>query len=145
MIRVEANVDCPAQAILYSKWKAITGALMQPEPGKSVHDPSRAHNFAGIVAELDSILGPFVQGALNGEQRQKNLEMILTRSANLAFLLFAQPGSFKFEFASRRGALVAFPALLQTIGDDGQVLSSPRGLSEGETAAVISAVRHEMA
>jgi hypothetical protein len=136
MTSFPANMGTLAQAVLYSKWKAITGALMQPEPGKAAHDPSRAHTFAGIIAELDSILGPFVQGALDGEQRQKNLDMILTRAANLAFLLFAQPGSFQFEFTGRRGGLVAFPALLQTIGDDGQILSPPRGLFEGETAAV---------
>lgn len=121
---------------MYSKWKSITGALMQPGSGKGAHDPSRAHVFASVTAELDSILGPFVQGPLDGEQRQKNLGMILTRSANLAFLFFAQPGSFEFDFTSRRDNLVAFPALLQTVGDNGHILSPPRVLFEGETTVI---------
>ena len=130
------NFAAAARAVLYSKWKTITGALLQQDYGKNAHDPNRAQVFANVVAELDSILAPFVQGDVNGDQRRKNLDMILTRSANLAFLLFSQPGSFQFEFASRRGGLVAFPALLQTVGDEGQILSPPRGLVEGETVAV---------
>ena len=121
---------------MYSKWKALTGALLQQGPGKNVLDPNRAQAFANIIAEIDSVLGPFVQGDLHGDQRRKNLDMILTRSANLAFLLFSQPGSFQFEFASRRGGLVAYPALLQTVGDEGQALSPPRDLFPAEIVAV---------
>ncbi|KAF2818510.1 hypothetical protein CC86DRAFT_433269 [Ophiobolus disseminans] len=124
------------QVNLYSKWKAITGALLQQGSGKSVHDPNRAQAFSGIIAELDSIVEPFIQGTVAGGQRQKNLDFILNRSTTLAFLLFSQPGSFQFEFASRHGGLMAFPALLQSVGDDGQVLSPPRGLSKGEVVAV---------
>jgi hypothetical protein len=60
--------------------------------------------------------------------------MILTRAANFAFLLFAQPGSFRFDFASRHGDLMVFPALVQTVDDQGQSLSPVRVLTEKEIA-----------
>lgn len=61
--------------------------------------------------------------------------MILTRTANFAFMLFSQPGSFYLDFSSGYGGLVAFPALVQTIGDQGQVLRPSRVLIEKEVAA----------
>lgn len=133
---IVADADFLAQATLYSKWKTITAALLQPNSGKGVHDPNRAQTFGTTIAELDSILGVFVQSDTDQQQRHKNLDMILTRSANFAFLLFSQPGSFQFEFASRRGGLVAFPALFQSAGDDGQALSPPRLMFEGESVAI---------
>lgn len=108
---------------------------MQRQFGKNAQDPNRAQICANIIAELDSILAPFVEEGANGGQRRNNLDMILTRSANFAFLLFSQPGSFQFDFASRHGGLVAFPALVQMIGDQGQVLSPPRVLMEKEVVA----------
>jgi hypothetical protein len=118
---------------MYSKWKVITGALLQHQV--SQQPPGLAQNLADIITKLDTILAPFVTGDVNGSQRRKNLEMILTRSANLAFLLFTQPGSFRFDFISQRGTLVVFPALVQTVDDRGHILSRPRILVDKEVAA----------
>ncbi|RYN16938.1 hypothetical protein AA0113_g11301 [Alternaria arborescens] len=122
-----------AQSAMYSKWKTVTGTLLHERISQNKQDSDRKQKFAIAVADLDSIVAPFVQSGLEA-QRSKNLDMILTRSANLAFLLFSQPGSFKFEFLSEHGGLVVFPGLVQTIGDQGQVLGPPRVLLEKEIA-----------
>ncbi|KAF1851561.1 uncharacterized protein K460DRAFT_391810 [Cucurbitaria berberidis CBS 394.84] len=123
------------QSTLYSKWKTITGVLLHQRFGKNTPGPDRAQNFENIIAELDSVLAPFVEASLDSVQRHKNLNMILTRTANFAFLLFSQPGSFHFDFSSGYGGLIAFPALVQTISDKGQVLRPHRVLVEKEVAA----------
>ncbi|RYN48904.1 hypothetical protein AA0118_g11629 [Alternaria tenuissima] len=122
-----------AQSAMYSKWKTVTGTLLHERISQNKQDSDRKQKFAIAVADLDSIVAPFVQSGLEA-QRSKNLDMILTRSANFAFLLFSQPGSFKFEFLSEHGGLVVFPGLVQTIGDQGQVLGPPRVLLEKEIA-----------
>ncbi|KAF2476931.1 uncharacterized protein BDR25DRAFT_339026 [Lindgomyces ingoldianus] len=122
-----------AQASLFSKWKTITGALMQQRYGKWTQElaaPSR--NVTEAIGELDLLLAPFVIGSVDRDQRHKNLEMIMSRSASLAFLLFSQPGSFRFDFTGQNGAMVVFPALLQVISDQAQTLSPPRPLWEKE-------------
>jgi hypothetical protein len=120
---------------LFSKWKTITGALLQQRFGKESQDPGRAQSFEDTVTSLDAILAPFVKGSVDSGQRRKNLDMILTRAANFAFLLFAQPGSFHFDFTSRQSDLVVFPALVQTVGDQGQPLSPAKVLTEQEAVA----------
>lgn len=76
-----------------------------------------------------------MKGSVDGGQRRKNLDMILTRAANFAFLLFAQPGTFRFDFASHQNDLTVFPALVQTIGDQGQPLTPIKVLTEKEVEA----------
>ena len=120
---------------MYSKWKVVTGALLQQRYGKQNQDPSRAQAFQDTVVSLDSILAPFFKGSIDGGQRRKNLDMILTRAANFAFLLFSQPGTFRFDFASRQGGLTVFPALVQTVGDQGQPLNPIKVLTEKEVMA----------
>ncbi len=117
---------------MFSKWKTITGALLQQRYGRQRQDSSRAQSFQNTISSLDVILAPFVKSSVDGGQRHKNLEMILTRAANLAFLLFAQPGSFRFDFASHRGRLTVFPALVQSVSDQGQPLSPAKALTEKE-------------
>lgn len=117
---------------MYSKWKTITGALLQQQFSNQSQDV--AQSFTEVVAILSLILAPFVKGSIDGGQRRKNLDMILTRSANLAYLLFTQPGSFRFDFTGPHGTLVVFPALLQVVDDEGQVLGQPRALVEREVA-----------
>jgi len=121
-----------AQSAMYSKWKAMTGALLHGRVGQDTQD--RLHRFASAAADLDAIVAPFVQRGLES-QRSKNLDMILARSANFAFLLFEQPGVFRFGYSSEHGGLAVFPALLQIIGDQGQVLVPSRVLLEKEIAA----------
>ncbi|KAF2183183.1 hypothetical protein K469DRAFT_711155 [Zopfia rhizophila CBS 207.26] len=126
-----------AQSALFSRWKAITGALLQPRYGKQ--DPNaQSQSVAEAIAELDSVLAPFVKGNLDGDQRRRNLDMIISRSAQLAFLLFSQPGSFSFDFSGMgQQGLVVFPGLFQVIGDQAQMLSPPRLLLEKEVVAGI--------
>ena len=122
--------------MLFSRWKSITGTLLQQRYGKQSQDLGLAQNVQDTVASLDSILAPFVKGSVDGGQRRKNLDMILTRAANFAFLLFAQPGMFRFDFASRQGGLTVFPALVQTVGDQGQPLQPNKILTKKEVVAV---------
>jgi hypothetical protein len=124
-----------AQLAMYSRWKAITGALLQPRLGSNVQGSSRDEMFTRTTTDLNSVLATFLQGGSDAGQRSKNLDMILTRSANFAFLLFSQPGSFQFDLSSVQGGLVVFPSLVQTIGDQGQVLRPGRVLLEKELAA----------
>jgi len=125
-----------SQSILYSRWKVVTGALLQQRYGKQSRDPNRAESFQDTIASLNSILAPFVKGSVDGEQRRNNLDMILTRAADFAFLLFTQPGTFRFNFASRQGGLTVFPALVQTVGDRGQILNPVKTLTEKEVLAL---------
>jgi hypothetical protein len=98
--------------------------LLQHQYGKKPEPQSIEEAIAGANA----VLAPFVLGSVDGGQRRRNLEMILSRAANFAFLLFSQPGSFSFDF---RGEVV-FPGVLQLIGDDAQILNPPRSLWEKE-------------
>ncbi|KAH6642852.1 hypothetical protein C7974DRAFT_111807 [Boeremia exigua] len=128
-----ANNNSNSHAILFSKWKTITGALLQQRYGRQGQDSGQAQSSQDTVAVLESILAPFVKGGVDNGQRRKNLDMILARSANFAFVLFAQPGSFRFDFANHLGELVVFPALIQTVGDQGQPLSPTKTLTEKES------------
>lgn len=119
---------------MYSKWKTITGALLLQQAGNQPDD--LAQSFTDVIANIDAVLAPFVAKSVDGGQRYKNLNMILTRSAKLTFLLFTQPGSFRFDFSERQGTLVVCPALVQTVDDRGQALSHVRVLLEKETASV---------
>ncbi|KAF2473533.1 uncharacterized protein BDR25DRAFT_311775 [Lindgomyces ingoldianus] len=123
------------QAALFSEWKTITGALLQQRYGKQSEEAAAtARSVAEAIEELNSVLAPFVVSKVNRDRRQKNLEMIMQRSAKLAFLLFSQPGTFRFDFTGQNGVMTIFPALFQVIGDQAQTLSPPRPLWEKEIA-----------
>jgi hypothetical protein len=103
----------------------MTGALLEPN--------ATARNYADITQSVDSVVGPFVQTGADDGKRRRNLELIFSRAEKLAFLLFSQPGSFRFDFTGgRQGSVVIFPSLMQVTGDGGQVLSPPRPLSDKE-------------
>ncbi len=115
-----------AQTPLFSKWKVISSALLQQRYGRQLQaDDSRTRSVDEAIRELDSVLLPFTPPKIDSTQRRKNLEMILGRSAQLAFLIFSQPGSFQFNFSApeKAGSLVVFPGLNQTVGDDAQLIS----------------------
>ena len=109
--------------MLFSKWKVITGTLLRQRHGGQLQpgDP-RNKSVDEAIREIDSVLEGFVASDVNIDQRHKNLGMIMNRSAQLAFVMFSQPGSFQFDFSGseRAGNLVVFPGLSQVIGDDGQ-------------------------
>jgi hypothetical protein len=125
-----------APSVLFSKWKTITGALLQSRYGRQGQTSGvTSQGVSNAIADLNLALAPFVQGGLDGGQRHKNLELIFGRAESLAFLLFSQPSSFRFDFTGQR-ALVVFPALLQVINEQAQDLSPPRVFWEKETADV---------
>jgi hypothetical protein len=91
--------------------------------------------YAGInqiLAAAEPVLHPFINPQIDMAARQRNLEGILKRAAQFAFLLFSQPGSFQFDFSGtgQHDSIVVFPALLQTISDVAQQIVPPRTLSE---------------
>lgn len=119
----------PAKSSLFSKWKVLTGTLLGANA--NAHPQSRSQ----IIDSMDAVLGPFLQPGFDLGRRRDNLEMVLSRAAKLALLLFSQPGSFRMDFVGGRpDVFVVFPGLVQVVGDQGQALSRPRVLSEKEFA-----------
>lgn len=93
-----------------------------------------------IVHEMNRLLGSYSKASSDEGRRRRNLELILNRAARLAFLLFSQPGTFVFDFSSRRdGEPPVFPGLVEVVSDRAQRLSPPRVLSDREFA---TAARH---
>ena len=124
---------CPAQSVLYSKWKVITSALLQPR--YSTQSGHSAKAVAGAIAEVDFVLAPLVQRGADGAQRRRNLEMIFNRAASLGFLLFSQPGSYHFDFTEGGGGPTVFPGLQQVVDDQAHRINPPRVLLEKEGVA----------
>ena len=115
---------------MFSKWKVITGVLLQQNQGKQGVSQQAA---AEVLADLDRVLGPFVSASSDGVQRKRNLEMILNKAGNLSLLLFSQPGSYRFDFIIPKGGLTVFPALLQTVDSGAEPLVPPKVIWEKET------------
>jgi hypothetical protein len=124
-----------AQAALFSKWKVISGTLLQQKYGHQLdeNDP-RGESIAQALAAAEPILHPFINPSIDMNARRRNLEGIMRRAAQFAFLLFSQPGSFQFDYTGtgQSGSLLVFPALLQTVNDEAEPISPPRVLSEKE-------------
>lgn len=127
-----------AQSALFSKWKTISGVLLQQQYGQQPGDNDvRNGNIAQILAAAESVLHPFINPNIDMNARQRNLEGIMKRAAQFAFLLFSQPGSFSFDFRGRGqpDSLLVFPAFLQTVSDEAEILSPPRVLGETEVVS----------
>lgn len=127
----------PAQTALFSKWKTISGVLLQRYKQKPLTDnDARISSIRQALTTLDPILQTFTNPSTDQNARQRNLEAILSRVAQFAFLIFTQPGSFAFDFkgtgTGESGGIVVFPALVQTVSDEAEVLARPRVLSERE-------------
>lgn len=124
-----------AQAALFSKWKTISGTLIHQQysqqPGEN--DP-RDGSITQAIATAEPILHLFINPSIDINARRRNLEGIMRRAAQYSFLIFSQPGSFSFDYTGtgQHDSLVVFPALLQTVDDEAEVLSPPRVLSEKE-------------
>jgi hypothetical protein len=100
-------------------------------------DPRRAV-IAQTLALVEPILRPFVITSRIADGRQRNLEGVMKRAAQFAFLMFSQPGVFGFDFSvtPKSEAMVIFPAFVQTVNDEAELLSSPRVLTEQELVTV---------
>ncbi len=120
---------------LFSKWKTISGTLIQQrydqQPGEN---DSRDDSITQAIAAAEPVLHPFINPSIDMNARRRNLEGIMRRAAQYAFLLFTQPGWFSFDYTGtgQNDSLVVFPALLQTVNDEAEVLSPPRVLCEKE-------------
>lgn len=133
-----ANNANSSQSALFSKWKTISGVLLQQQYGQQPGDNDvRNGNIAQILAAAESVLHPFINPNIDMNARQRNLEGIMKRAAQFAFLLFSQPGSFSFDFRGRGqpDSLLVFPAFLQTVSDEAEILSPPRVLGETEVVS----------
>ena len=86
------------------------------------------------MTDADLVLLPFVNTSLeaSSDKRLRNLEGIMRRAAQFAFLLFSQPSLFTFEWAAQRGGIVVFPGLYQIVDEDGNVCQPPRAFSDSE-------------
>ena len=127
-----------AEVALFSKWKTISGTLLQQRYSQQPNgnDPREA-SIAEALTSSELVLRPFVNPSIDTNVRRRNLEGIMRRAAQYAFLMFSQPSSFIFDY-TRTGhpdGLVVFPALLITVNDEGKKLSPPRVLSEKEVVA----------
>jgi hypothetical protein len=130
-----SNNPTTAQVTLFSKWKTISGALLQQQYGHQLatNDP-RWGSITQALAEVETILQPFINPNIDIHACRRNLEGIMKRAAQFAFLLFSQPGLFQFDYTStgQTDSLLVFPAFLQTTNDEAEFISPPRVLSERE-------------
>lgn len=117
--------------MLLTKWKAISGELLQSRYG---HQALSNVNLDQAMAAADSVLAPFVNSTLEAtsDKRLRNLESIMKKAAQFAFLLFSQPSIFSFEWAVQNGGVIVFPGLQQIVNEDGNVCHPPRIFSETE-------------
>jgi hypothetical protein len=135
---VRTNGLDKAQPALFSKWKTISGVLLQQQYGQQPgSNDMRNGNIAQILATAEPFLHPFINPNIDMNARRHNLEGIMNRAAQFAFLLFSQPGSFIFDFrgTGEPDSLLVFPAFLQTVSDEAEILSPPRVLSEAEVVS----------
>lgn len=123
---------------LGSKWKAISGELLQSRYGHQTTDNAHLEqSISQAIAVTDAVLAPFINAQIEAtsDKRIRNLDGIMRRAAQFAFLLFSQPSSFTFDWASQQGRLVVFPGLLQIVGEDGYAVQPPRVFNDPEVVA----------
>ncbi|KAF2269554.1 hypothetical protein CC78DRAFT_282382 [Lojkania enalia] len=130
------NRSSRAHAIFFANWRAITAELLQPayiqHPFSALD--SRNDSIQTALDILDAILQPYADARMDNHQRRCNLEEILKRAASFAFTLFAQPGTWTFDWQEEQGvqsgSLCIFPALLQVTDETGGTLKPPRQFSD---------------
>ncbi|KAL6154990.1 hypothetical protein ACJQWK_01236 [Exserohilum turcicum] len=121
---------------LVTKWRVITAGLMNSNYAHTAIDVSDSR-YASIQASLvmlDRVLQPYADLRMKNEERKRNLEEVLKRSASFAYTLFSQPSTWKFEWQKGQGVtsgeLCVFPALVQVADETGQQINPPRPFSE---------------
>lgn len=122
--------------MLQAQWRAMTAELMKSAYVRNPFAPSdrRNRSVQAIVDALDTILYRYADARMDNEQRKRNLEEIVKRSAIFAFTLFSQPSSWEFDWKEEQGVksgeLCIFPALLQVADEAGELIKPPRPFSE---------------
>jgi hypothetical protein len=138
LLENQSNDLNAAQVALFSKWKSVSGTLLHQQYSKQPdeNDPREA-SIAKALAAAEPVLRPFVNPSIDTNVRRRNLEGIMRRAAQFAFLMFSQPSSFAFDYSGtgQPDSLVVFPALLVIVSDEAERLSQPRLLSEKEVVS----------
>ena len=125
-----------AHLAFLSKWRTITAYLLQGtySAGSFANADVRLPATSNALAALDALLRPFADPDRDQDERHRKLEDILKRIARFGYLLFEQPGSYRFEWEVAGQEWVIWPALLQVVDDSGNRLERPRLLGEVEVA-----------
>ncbi|KAF1810892.1 hypothetical protein P152DRAFT_420302 [Eremomyces bilateralis CBS 781.70] len=127
-----ASFPGSAQTALFSKWKAISGVLLQPQYGQNIENDPRNASIRKAMDEADLILQLFAANPAE-EKRVRNLEEIMRRATRFAFLLFCQPSTWKFQWDRVvPDGLVVFPDLLQLTNDEAELMLPPRVFCKSE-------------
>lgn len=127
--------------LLLSKWRHISGALLQSRYGSGVVAPQdpRRRNIEALVADLNAVLEPYASSATVND-RVQDLRELINQGAHVGFAVFAQPTVWHFDWAgsTRRhaGGLVVYPALLLVGDDRGQRHGSPSLFHEEQVVAI---------
>ena len=119
-----------------ARWRVTTAELLHATYVRDAFTPSDSRNAAIhlLTQALENILQPFADSRMSKEERKRNLEEIIKRSAIFAFTLFSQPSSWEFDWKVEQGVksgeLCIFPALVQVINELGEPVMPPRSFSE---------------
>ena len=119
-----------------ARWRVMTAELIQSGYVRNPFSSSDSRNASiqSAFTVLDSVLQSYADSRMNNEERKRNLEELLKRSALFAFTLFSQPSAWEFEWQEEQGVtsgeLCIFPALVQVADETGQTVNPPRPFSE---------------
>ncbi len=136
----ESNTDIDKIA-LASKWKVISGVLLQSRSGQPARSIQLERNIKQTLSDVNVVLAPFLNPSSDmSDKRLRNLESIVRRASQLALLLFSQPSSWALDWTagsgSVQGRLVVFPGLLETVTEGGVAQQPPRIFHQPEVVAV---------
>ncbi|KAF2626565.1 hypothetical protein BU25DRAFT_343373 [Macroventuria anomochaeta] len=132
----DAKYGSKAHTVKAARWRATTAELMHSTYVQDAFTSSDPRNAAirSLTHVLENTLQPFADLRMNNEERKRNLEEILKRSAIFAFTLFSQPSSWDFDWKEEQGVksgeLCIFPALVQVTNEVGEPIRPPRSFSE---------------
>ncbi|KAF1363529.1 hypothetical protein EJ07DRAFT_173382 [Lizonia empirigonia] len=122
---------------MVARWRVSTAELMQTAYVDNAFTTSDSRNSSiqTLTYTLEKILQPFADSRINNEQRKRNLEEILKRSASFAFTLFSQSSTWDFDWKKgvKSGDICIFPALVQMTNEAGEPVRPPRYFSKAVT------------
>jgi hypothetical protein len=130
--------NTPVRMAFLSKWKTISASLFHSTHGQTSMPESDARitNIRKATALADSVLRPYAKAGEDHQSRLQNLEEIMRRAARFAYVLFAQPSFYTFEWQAMGKGLVVFPALVQVTDENGTMLRQPRVFVEASSVKV---------
>ena len=89
-----------AHTLKAAHWRVATAELMRSTCIQNPFSASDTRNVAilSLVQTLESVLQPFADSRMDNQERKRNLEEILKRSALFAFTIFSQPSCWDFNW-----------------------------------------------